>query len=242
MSSFIECYLSGECERVWDELVALGEKVREEPLYSDALAVARETMQRTRRNIEILIPRLETVGYRFGYGWTHPRDTKWVQSQPPRLGIPANDVQERITTLKLAGAVLPLSLLAFYEIVGAVNFVGEPSATSLRSCGDGLDPLYVEGLDLTVEEYRSWLLDAEGEPYPLSICPDDLLKYNIGGVGALYIEIPCLSADAQLCFEGDYFETFVVYLRTCFQKGGFRIEEPLSPEELTYVTAGLLPI
>lgn len=72
---------------------------------------------------------------------------------------------------------------------------------------------------------------------------DNLVKYNISGVGALYIEIPCLTADAQLCWEGDYLdETFVVYLRTCFQQGGFRDEPPLSETELAYVTKELLPI
>jgi hypothetical protein len=39
---YLERYMAGEYERVWDELVALGAEVREEPLYSDALAVARD--------------------------------------------------------------------------------------------------------------------------------------------------------------------------------------------------------
>jgi len=69
---YLERYVAGEYERVWDELVALGTEVREEPLYSDALAVARETMRRVRKNLEILIPRLVTIGYQFGYGWVQP--------------------------------------------------------------------------------------------------------------------------------------------------------------------------
>jgi hypothetical protein len=39
--TFLERYLTGEYEQVWAELEALGEAVREEPLYSDALTVAR---------------------------------------------------------------------------------------------------------------------------------------------------------------------------------------------------------
>src|SRR6266849_6050327 len=69
---YLERYLAGEYELVWDELVALGAEVREEPLYSDALAVARETMRRVRKNLEMLIPRLVTIGYQFGYGWVQP--------------------------------------------------------------------------------------------------------------------------------------------------------------------------
>lgn len=48
MSADLDRYLHGECQPVWDELVGLGAAVREEPLYSDALAVARETMRRVR--------------------------------------------------------------------------------------------------------------------------------------------------------------------------------------------------
>jgi hypothetical protein len=54
---YLERYLVGEHEQVWAELVALGEAVRDEPVYSDALVVARETMRRARWNIETLIPR-----------------------------------------------------------------------------------------------------------------------------------------------------------------------------------------
>jgi hypothetical protein len=69
---YLDGYLHGEQQAVWDELVALGAAVREEPLYSDALAVARETSRRARVNIETLIPRLVKIGYRFGYGWLQP--------------------------------------------------------------------------------------------------------------------------------------------------------------------------
>jgi hypothetical protein len=62
MTRFVDRYAHGDRERVWEELVALGEQVRAEPLYSDALAVARETMRRVRHNIEQLIPRLATIG------------------------------------------------------------------------------------------------------------------------------------------------------------------------------------
>jgi hypothetical protein len=70
--TYLERYLAGEYEQVWAELEALGEAVREEPLHGDALAVARETMQRVRTNLEMLIPRLVAVGYQFGYGWVQP--------------------------------------------------------------------------------------------------------------------------------------------------------------------------
>ncbi|MGZ6376098.1 MAG: hypothetical protein ACXWPI_15445, partial [Ktedonobacterales bacterium] len=70
--TYLERYLAGEYEQVWAELQALGAAVREEPLHSDALAVARATMRRVRENLEMLIPRLVKAGYQFGYGWVQP--------------------------------------------------------------------------------------------------------------------------------------------------------------------------
>jgi hypothetical protein len=66
--SFLERYQSGEHEEVWAELTALGSAIRDEALYSDALAVAHETVRRVRRNIETLISRLRQLDYEFGYG------------------------------------------------------------------------------------------------------------------------------------------------------------------------------
>src|SRR5258708_2993173 len=98
MSSYLERYLAGEREHVWDELVAVGAAAREGPLYADALAVARETMRRVRANIETLIPRLRRIGYDFGYSWIQPpwseefgweqrkwyaERLRWAQEQPP---------------------------------------------------------------------------------------------------------------------------------------------------------------
>jgi hypothetical protein len=65
--SFLERYTNGEYQQVWDELVQLGSAVREEPLASDARAVARETMNRVRQNISALIRRLLQLGFSFGY-------------------------------------------------------------------------------------------------------------------------------------------------------------------------------
>lgn len=46
MTSFLERYQQGECVEVWADLQRLGEQIRQEPLWLDALAVARETMRR----------------------------------------------------------------------------------------------------------------------------------------------------------------------------------------------------
>jgi len=110
MTTLLERYVQGEHKRVWEELVAFGEEVRDEPLYTDAVAVARETMRRARSNIEALIPRLAAVGYQFGYGWIQPAPStafdwrqrawyrerlRWAHTQPPILRL-ATDVLEEM--------------------------------------------------------------------------------------------------------------------------------------------------
>ena len=76
MPTYLERYQNGECEQVWAELTALGEQVRQEPLLSDALAVARETMLRVRKNAERIISRLQRIKYDFDSsitsGGSHP--------------------------------------------------------------------------------------------------------------------------------------------------------------------------
>jgi len=63
--SFLDRYQTGECEAVWEDLVSLGPGVRHELYVADARAVARETMRRARRNVEMLIGKLEQLNYGF---------------------------------------------------------------------------------------------------------------------------------------------------------------------------------
>jgi hypothetical protein len=65
MPTFLERYLKGECTEVWADLIGLGDQVRQKPILGDAEDVAQETMRRARQNLEVLVPRLAAVGYRF---------------------------------------------------------------------------------------------------------------------------------------------------------------------------------
>lgn len=61
-------YEAGEHEAVWAELTALGAGVRDALYFEDAWAVACETMRRARHNVELIIRRLDALGYRFWDG------------------------------------------------------------------------------------------------------------------------------------------------------------------------------
>ena len=112
----LDRYLAGKHQEVWRDLLALGDAVREDPHAADALAVAYETMGRVEANVRTVSGRLTQLGFTKSDGPLHA---------PPRLSV---DTQ--IRQLEKAAGTLPLSLRAFYEIVGAVtrwgNIRGSP--------------------------------------------------------------------------------------------------------------------
>lgn len=215
--TYLERYLAGEYEQVWDELLGLGAAVRTPPRYHDAHAVAREAVLRVRHNIEALIPRLEAVGYQFGYGWVHGH--QFPSGPPDRVfAPPPPNVAQLLAELEARTGVLPLSLRTFYEVVGAVNFVGAPPVAWRDGCAvpDGLDALYVYPLAGTLEDSypwedaygdfteEEWSLPSPGEEdtcdarayaalphdcWLVPIAPDEWQKYDVSGCGAY--ESPC---------------------------------------------------
>ena len=263
MVTFSERYQQGKCEEVWYEMMEFGDNIREEPYYTDSLHVARETMRRVRRNIEIIIPRLEAIGYLFGYDWAQPFEAEDVKAAPPRLGMPSANIQARLAELEQTGAIFPLSVRAFYEIVGAVNFVGiktadvdrfefgndaiaEEDIEDLAELIDPeLNPLYIKELDrnFTPQQFQRWRQEEEA-PYTLEITQDAESKYFLAEPSDYVIEIPCLHADAQMLGEQGYDLTFVEYLRHNIRYGGLPglpKVPALGEKALDYVTRELLP-
>ncbi|WIG60783.1 MAG: hypothetical protein OJF49_003531 [Ktedonobacterales bacterium] len=252
MTTYLERYLAGERERVWAELLALGARVRDEPVYSDALAVARETMRRARHNIEVLIPRLEEIGYYFGYGWLENDERSFANWQPPVFGPPKPHVLDRIIELETLIGPLPLSLRAWYETVGAVNFVG--AAPEQWHVDERADPLYIYPIEEALAEYAEWKTvhtawaagDEANDPGPfrVPIAPDFCHKYNISGGMWYHIVLPNPAMDAPLQAER-HAVTFVKYLRICFHWGGLPgldIAPVVPAPELASLTRDLLPL
>ena len=83
-------YLAGEHEKVWAEMLALGPSVRDKPHAEDAWAVARETMRRARHNVELIVRRLDKLGYRFWNGHQGP-----TGPQPLRMAFGGQMIQFR---------------------------------------------------------------------------------------------------------------------------------------------------
>lgn len=69
MPNWFDRYQQGFYQEVYNELVALGEAVFDEPIYQEASLVAHAMMKRVRQNLEMLIPRLKVLGYQFVDGY-----------------------------------------------------------------------------------------------------------------------------------------------------------------------------
>jgi hypothetical protein len=82
---FLGRYKNGERDEVWNELSQRGEDIGEPGVADDALGVAREAMQRARRNIEVLQERWTKEGWQFGYDWASSHVADEVTRAPPRL-------------------------------------------------------------------------------------------------------------------------------------------------------------
>src|SRR5262245_11794644 len=133
--TYYEHYLNGDFEKVWNELQELGSDVRREPYYSDAKAVASETMRRVYRNCERIVTRLRSLGYSFD---AFPDGSRRSYLGQP-LVRPSSNLKAECAELESEAGTLPLSLTAFWNEVGAVDLVGR-----CPSWPDGLDPLVVD--------------------------------------------------------------------------------------------------
>lgn len=232
MSTFAERYRRGEHEQVWAELLALGRAVRQEPLQADALAVAHETMRRARENITRLVPRLHEIGYRFDY----PDEIVMLPSTSPL---------DPVSWLDHRAGSLPLSLRAWYEIGGGVDFMGgHPDWGSVEA-----DPLVIFPVELAAQEFQDWRQWHEEEgtaagAFAVTVAPDGRGKAGATDGDAYRILLPNAAVDAPLIGER-HATTFVAYLRLCFRWGGFPgLARAAAPPHahLAYLTRDLLPI
>ncbi len=151
---------------------------------------------------------------------------------------------------------LPLSVKAFYEIVGGIDLYG-----ANPDWDDFYDPLMVASGAETLQDLydqRKWHEDEvqqgkPAQPFTLYYAPDPLAKEGMSSVGSNYVTAPFPAADAALWFEGGPIDVmFVQSLRNAFQWGGFQVlvtpgsgfeaDNPPPPTDLAALTAGFLPL
>ncbi len=107
--SFHHRYISDEREPVWVEMIGLGDSIREEAVLSDALAVVREVVDRSCRNLRTIHDRLVSLGYEFA----NP-EAALVEAGPGAF--------EQIRALEARLGTFPLLLREWYLRLASVDF------------------------------------------------------------------------------------------------------------------------
>ncbi len=215
--SFLARYLAGETEQVWQELIALRGAVRTPRYYDDARAVAEETMRRVRRNLEALIPMLAQHGYRYNAPTLDPPGA--VLCSPTPADLEALDEFER------THGPLPISVRAYFEIVGAVDLSQDYEQLIQwpdREGGVAFTELEMLGEygPLVVEPFSSLLKYLHGKKaaFKIPLIPDEAGKAFYSG-DYYYMTLPCADADAPISDAGS--EYFVEHLRNTLRHAGF---------------------
>jgi hypothetical protein len=124
---------------------------------------------------------------------------------------PGPNAASRIKELEKLVGPLPLSLQAFYEIVGEVDLIGSHDTISPEA-----DPLVVFSVEAMLQDGGGEIIE-EGR---IPIAPDHFHKADISGGAPYEIALPDARADAELLNEPHRL-FFVDYLRLVFRHGGF---------------------
>ncbi|MFF2789907.1 hypothetical protein ACFVT6_24670 [Streptomyces sp. NPDC058049] len=234
----IERYRAGEHERVWEELAALDRRPPK-ALAAQAEAVAMETMERVRCGLEAVVETLRAEAYPF-----HKKARALV---PPPL-----DALRSVKRLeRLTGGRLPLSLRAFYLVVGSVDLSGsedgfrhdpkkhgpKPKRNEIVDVPEKypfmylshFDPLVVLPLEEAVAEAERWAREGRervgmSAPLDLTISPGPSFKANPRDAQPEPVDtvrLPGPFADVELHHGRGGTVPFVAHLRGCLAWGGF---------------------
>jgi hypothetical protein len=248
-------YQSGHRENAWERLNSLGAIAYEQPYFEDALAVAHETMTRARSNVEVLSDRLAGIGYDFlmpktaGVTWMGPMGPEISTNDMLVHTPPHRDTDAFLEMLQNAtGGFVPISVRAWYQIVGGVIFLGShPRLSSYKEPTLVIDtqtvfadPLMVSPITSLVEELKL----SQKAPSTLPLFADKYFKAGCSGGPPIEFDCSGVQADPVLHNEPHQLD-FVNYLRRSFSWGGFPgwSEYPNRPDaEIRYLTQGLLSI
>ena len=142
--SFHQKYTSGERISVWDEMIRLGDSIREEPVLSDALAVVREVVDRSHRNLRAIHDRLVGLDYAFA-----KPEAAFVEAGP--------GAADQIRALEASLGTFPLLVREWYLRLASVDFSQSQAqeASPTASCVGGLGfncTLIMQSLDACREQ------------------------------------------------------------------------------------------
>ena len=240
MSDYLKRYNAGERRYVWEELVALGPTVRQEPHYSQAHAVAEEMIWRSLYNLDLIWKRLDSLDFRLAGGWSDPH--KYL----------LKDLEEA----QQQYGPLPLVVDFWFRVIGEISLTGfHPTLSHHYEVRYEFPHIEEEGPDNS-DPLEVVFVGAEEEEEMDEEIPGLVIANDIAGKAG-YSGAPTLKVPFDARFDAPFIEDeserwegvfFIPYLQTCFDWGGFPGLEydpeaaERAREELAFLTEGLLPL
>ena len=209
-------YETGNFEAVWHEIRS--HSPVEGSLRAEVLEVAIAAMRRVARNADLLADRLRVRGWK-----PHLAELTGLRSKPS-----AQDEAVFSRIMEISGAPIPPTLLAFWNVVGGINFVwdytsGDPPDLGVALPMDEMDPLCVDPPSTITDQFDNWedqKRSCPEESLYIYLAPDYLAKANVSGGPPYGIEVPFMGAD-PVFFSKNHALPFVDYLRLAFKWAGF---------------------
>lgn len=216
--------ISGERVPVWDEMIRLGDSIREEPVLFDALAVVREVVDRSHRNLRAIHDRLVSLGYEFA-----KPEVALVEAGP--------GAADRVRAIEASLGTLPLLVREWYLRLASVDFSqSRPQQFGpTASCVGGLGfncTLIMQSLDACWEHCerlnrehaedartaREFGVSSFGSEQLPAFLPVGARASNCDPMG---FHLPDLRVDGVLYNDGGGDAYFIDHLRMIFEWGGF---------------------
>jgi hypothetical protein len=214
----------------WAYQLSLGNELLDNKKRKEPLKFARKVMAFARRNVELLIERLQRSGYQF------------ANPNGPRRA-PDEDMESTVDGLAARGVYVPVALQAWFMEVGGVDLSGthpEWPRSAYSGMGDdrsGREPWYTDPLFIWYDARNllTWLekRDRPTKTRWLELAPDSVTKANISGGGPVSINCESPLFDTFLVGQHGSF-TLLSYLRSAFDWSGFPGFEyiPDAPKEM----------
>lgn len=250
MGLLLDRYHAGDCQAVWQELLAQGGGMQPSPDFLDAEEIANETMRRAKANVKTILTRIPEIGYHLKFSLHAPAGSISAYSEP------SAEVESEILNFEKTVGPIPLSIKAWYRQIGTVNLCWDQEAEApfpqdwarlIAGSEFYLDPLVVHPPDYTLNEVQSdeTIVGEDGVVrFAVSMSPDFYHKDETSGGSPYCFALPDNSCDTAVLYE-PHGITFVEYLRTVFEWGGFPGFERLGterPATLRYLCEGMIPL
>ncbi len=207
-TSLLDRYLSGDRVAVWDEMIRLGPLIRREPVFSEALPVVREVVDRCHSNLKKLHGRLIELGYDFA-----KPGSALVEADP--------GAEDRIRTIEDRLGTLPMLVREWYRRFESVNF-SQSWPQQLETVASGVGGLGFNGtlimqdLDACRAQSEEW--EPSSPETQTAFLPLGPYASNCDAMG---FRLPDLGVDGIYYNDGGGDTYFIQHLRETFAWGGF---------------------